>query len=201
MDINELKQFAMAGDAEAMNSYGATFYNKGDYVTAEKWYQKAAAAGSHWALNNLGYVYAYGRTGKVDKEQAFYYFTQASMMGNVQATYKIGDFYYYGDFVKQNKNVAFLYYQQAAFMNEDEDDIISDIHYRLARAYFYGAGIKADDFEALKHINIAETASYEDRFANKFRWEGLAKKIILLKQDIITSLDQQYHKLHDIDIS
>ena len=32
MDINELKQFAMAGDAEAMNNYGATFYNKGDYV-------------------------------------------------------------------------------------------------------------------------------------------------------------------------
>lgn len=109
----KLKQAAAAGNQEAMNDYGAVFYNRGEYEKAKEWYEKAAAAGCAWSWCNLGYIYGLGRLGVRDDEKAFYCYTKVALMGNVNAQYKLGDCYYYGDFVKQDDETAFMYYEKA----------------------------------------------------------------------------------------
>ena len=48
---------------------GAEAYQKGDYETAIKYYEKSANAGNVIALSNLGYCYYYGRSIPVDKQK------------------------------------------------------------------------------------------------------------------------------------
>lgn len=166
---------------------GAQVYRNGDYQTAQKLYEKSAELGNSQALCNLGYIYAYGRVGQQDFEQAYYYFEQASLLGNVNATYKLGDCYHLGQFVKQNDDIAFLYYQRAEALLDyegDDDDIKSDIYYRLALCFFEGNGVESDVFYALKYINQAQTYALYDRIHNKFKAAELAKKINDLKAKI-----------------
>lgn len=171
---------------------GAQAYRKGDYHKAQKYYEQSADLGNSQAACNLGYIYAYGRTGERDNEKAFYYFNLAAMDGNANASYKVGDAYYWGNFVAKQPLLAFKYYQEAENQLDylrDDDDIKSDIYYRLALCFYKGIGTSKDLFNALSYINKAHTYSYYDRTHHKFNWESVARKIDSLRATIIAEFD------------
>lgn len=96
--MNENK---IAKKADQLLNIGAQAYQQGNYEKAKEYYKKSVDLGQSEAACNLGYIYAYGRTGNRDHEKAFYYFNLAAIDGNANASYKIGDAYYWGDFVKK----------------------------------------------------------------------------------------------------
>ena len=61
--------------------------------------------------------------------------------------------------------------------SDHDDDLKSDIYYRLALCIYNGYGIQIDWLAALEYINFAETCSYYDRFAGKFMWQSTAKEL------------------------
>lgn len=172
---------------------GAEAYYAGDYETAQRYFEQAAERDNAQAMCNLGYIYEYGRTGVQDSEKAFYYYSEAVLGGNANAMYKVGDAYYYGDFVKKNPRMAFKYYMLASQnleANHDED-IQSDINYRLAKCYAYGIGTDKDLMVALHYINEAEAEIYMDQaYYNKLGWRKLKQKIQNLRKEILEELDE-----------
>lgn len=188
------KEIEIQKKADKLLDTGAQAYRQGDYAKAEKFYQQSADLGNPQAACNLGYIYAYGRTGDRDNEKAFYYFNLASIDGNANASYKVGDAYYWGNFVKRQPVMAYRYYQQAESQlsyDGSDDDIRSDIYYWLAFCWYKGLGTQKDLFEALSYINVAQTYSYYDRTHNKFNWQSIANKINDLRTAIIHDFDNE----------
>lgn len=174
-------------EADKLLDKGAEAYRNGDYEVAQEYYEQAASLGGDQAACNLGYIYAFGRTGKRDDEKAFYYFSSAALDGNPNGMYKVGDAYYYGDFVKKNLEIAFKCYRNAEFaLGENDDDLRADVYYRLARSFYYGEGVESDLMLALSYINTANTFSYYDLMNHKFGWEALAEKIDHLREEIVS---------------
>lgn len=64
-------------------------------------------------MSNLGYIYYYGRTGDVDYEQAYKWFSKAAQFDDFVALYKVGDMYKSGKFVDKDIDAAFNSYQNA----------------------------------------------------------------------------------------
>lgn len=160
---------------------GAEAYRNGDYQKAQSYYEKAAELGNDQAACNLGYIYEYGWTGEKNPQKALKWFKKSVETGNANAAYKVGDAYFYGDGVAEDDNSAFQYYRKASEIARGsagwDDDIKSDIYYRIALCLHTGRGIEQDDLLALRYINEAEYYSYCDRFANKFMWQSIAKRI------------------------
>ncbi len=183
----------IAKKADELLNIGAQAYRKGDYEKAKEYYKKSADLGQSQAACNLGYIYAYGRTGNRDHEKAFYYFNLAAIDGNANASYKIGDAYYWGNFVKKQSLLAYRYYRQAESQLSYvvDDDIKSDIYYRLALCLFRGIGTDKNLFEALSYINNAHTYSYYDRTHDKYNWQSTAKRIGELRAAILKKFDNE----------
>lgn len=191
------KEIEIQKKAEELLNIGAQAYREGDCDKAEKYYRQSADMGHPQAACNLGYIYAYGRTGNRDTENAFYCFNLASINGNANASYKVGDAYYWGNFVQKQPLQAYRYYQQAESQlayDDSDNDIKADIYYRLALCLFNGIGTSRDIFEALSYINEALTYSYYDRTHDKFNWQSLAKKIEDLRTTIIGEFDDEIER-------
>lgn len=187
--MNEDNDFQRLND---LLDTGAEAYRNGDYLTAQKYYTQAAKLGNAQAMCNLGYIYEYGRTGQRDYKKAFYCFKMAADKDNAEACYKVGDICFYGDAFKKDYDLAFTYYQKAAEIADEldkDEDIKSDIYYRLALCWYKAYGTDEDLLVAF--INEAEFYSYCDRFADKFRWQSVAKRIESLRTKILQSLDEE----------
>lgn len=55
------------------------------------------------AYECLGYIWYYGRTGKVDHKKAYEYFSKLMDKGNPVAAYKVADMYKNGYYVEKNQ--------------------------------------------------------------------------------------------------
>ena len=181
-------------ESDKLLNIGAEAYRAGDYQTAEKYYQKSAKMGNSQAACNLGYIFEFGRTGPRNYEKAFYWFKKSADAGNANACYKVGDFYLYVKSIERDSNLAFEYYQSAVEIvenSEQDDDIKSDIYYRIALCGHKGYGVEQNDLVAFKYINDAEFYSYCDRFAGKFMWQSVYNKIEKLRDEILSNLNNQ----------
>ena len=83
-----------------MLALGGVYYARRDFDLALKYYEMAADLGSEFAIEGLGYIWYYGRTGTVDYEKAFRYFS--SLKHNIVAQYKVADMYKNGYYVEKD---------------------------------------------------------------------------------------------------
>jgi tetratricopeptide (TPR) repeat protein len=91
---------------------GGIYYDKRIFDLALKYYELAEAQGSVWAWNGLGYIWYYGRTGTVDYEKAYHYFTKVreyegddiDEFTKIEASFKIADMYKNGYFVEKDED-------------------------------------------------------------------------------------------------
>lgn len=184
------------GDHDALLTLGALYYTglgdfiPQDYVKATQYYEKAAKSSeleNHWALNNLGYCYYYGRAGEVDYMKAYSCFALSAMYGNPNAMYKLGDMYYYGKFVDQDFDASVYWYSFAKEQEIDADEdyegfIAASIAMRIGRAYLFGEGTPVDLINALFELRNAETLFYRQILMyDNFSIDQLPKVQFLIK--------------------
>ncbi len=74
----------------------------GDFLTAERWYRKAAEQGFAPAMNNLGQLYLHGLTGRRDAREAFRWHLAAAKLGNYPGSLNVAMAYRSGDGVAAN---------------------------------------------------------------------------------------------------
>ena len=115
---------------------GAEAYQRKDYDTAIRFYQKSADAGNVTALSNLGYCYYYGRSVPVDKVKAKECWEEAAILGDIAAVYKLGDMYRNGD-LPQNLAYSHALYRRAFDMALECLDIYvcPDAYLRMLKYY------------------------------------------------------------------
>jgi TPR repeat protein len=161
-------------DSSAMLSLGALYYTgeneivEQDYSKAEYWYNEATKNKildtnnqNSDALNNLGYIYFYGRTKEPDFKKAFFYYSKAASLGNSNAMYKIGDMYKDGKFVDKNMDKAFFWYKKAYAYTRNDDYTTASVTLRLGEAYLYGNGTEISLLNSLKYLQISEKRFYK----------------------------------------
>ena len=146
-EFEQLKQWAEAGEAEAMFNLGVC-YAKGLGVVqndeqAVHWYQKAANLGIAGAMHNLGKYYATGLGVVQDHTKAVYWYQKASDLGNAQAMIDLGNCYRTGLGVEQNDEQAVHWYQKAADLG------IAVAMFNLGICYRTGQGVTQDDVQAV----------------------------------------------------
>ena len=81
---------------------GSHYYERRQFDLARKYYELTYELGDRTIASCLGYIWYYGRTGTVDYEKAFRYFSEAANLGNGEAKRKLADMYKNGYFVEQN---------------------------------------------------------------------------------------------------
>ena len=104
------------GDASSASWIGGIYYEHKRYDLALKYYEQAEILGDNWVSLGLGYIWYYGRTGKVDYEKAFHYFSKTLKLEKTgdkerdlnislwkqEAKFKIADMYKNGYYVNKD---------------------------------------------------------------------------------------------------
>ena len=148
------EQVANAGNAEAQNKLGNSYYNgwgvAQDYTQAAKWYKKAAEQGSDAAQNNLGFCYENGYGVTKDINQAVEWYKKAADQGNINAQQVLFQFrktdletlVRQADSCYNNKqyNDAFPLYMQIT----EKEANNTDAQNKLGKCYYNGYGASQD---------------------------------------------------------
>ena len=153
-----------------INELGAIYYRAKQYDLAEKYYLIAAEKGYLISISNLGYLYYYGRTGKIDYEKAFYWFNKASELGDIPAQIKIADMYKNGYFVEKDyekyKSIIIELYKKIS-TEEQEEDFSPEILSRLGNIYrFEKRNEEAIDLLIRAKDKLHERLCFDSFFGN-----------------------------------
>jgi tetratricopeptide (TPR) repeat protein len=126
-------------DSDYMMYLGSEYYEIKRFDLALKYYEMAAEFNDISAFRCLGYIWYYGRTGIVDYEKAFNYFSKVADEDNIDGiicAYKIADMYKNGyyvdkDYTKYKEIIESLYpkVKDAEYLNEP----LPEIFIRLAK--------------------------------------------------------------------
>ncbi len=123
-------------DPDYMVWLGGHYYGNKNYDLALKYYEMADAYGNKWAAEGLGYIWYYGRTGQVDYEKAFKYYSKAADNGYLQSKIKVADMYKNGYYVDKDydKYCRIIEHAKKDVENTTElFDPLPEIYTRLAR--------------------------------------------------------------------
>ncbi|MBR0137556.1 MAG: sel1 repeat family protein [Erysipelotrichaceae bacterium] len=109
-ELTESLQYLIetTGDYSYAEWLGGIYYQKKIYDLALKYYELAETLGSNWVGNGLGYIWYYGRTGQVDYQKAYKYFTmtaenrKADKHDRIEATFKLADMHKNGYYVEKS---------------------------------------------------------------------------------------------------
>jgi len=105
-----------------------------DYAEARRWFQKAATAESHAAMNHLGVMHAEGLGVTRDDVQARLWFEKAAAYGNDEAMFNLGNLHRKGLCYAE----ARLWYEQAAGKGRTEAMV------ELGHIFALGHGVAQD---------------------------------------------------------
>lgn len=123
-------------DPGYLTEYGGYYYGLKKFDLALKYYQMAADMGHVPAQVYLGYIWYYGRTGKIDYQKAFQCFESGMKHGSLVATYKVADMYKNGYYVQQDEAKYIRMIEDLYDELEGSDylgDPVADVYARLAR--------------------------------------------------------------------
>jgi len=109
-----------------------------NYGEARRWYEKAAAEGSHEAMKQLAVLFANGSGVPQDYQRARFWFEKAVGFGNDDAMYRLGDLYNQGLGVPQDYKEAGRLFGQAAKAGHLAAMV------ELGRLYVSGHGVTAN---------------------------------------------------------
>lgn len=164
-------------DAEGLVELGTTLFREGAEETAFECYKAACKLGNAVAMGNLGYCYQYGRGVKINYRLAAYCYERAGELDDAKSLMTLGDFFYKGkgDIAKDPPR-AFAYYQHACEVAsgqiEQNDDLLAEIHYRMAVCKKNGTGTETNYEDAYEHYQyaaeaLADAAEYGDLRARR----------------------------------
>lgn len=94
---------------------GSSYYDKGNYQEAIKWYRKAAELGHPDAQSELGHMYFNGEGVPVNHEEALKWLSKAASQGDAIAQSTLGYMYKNGVGVPKNEDEAAKWFKKSAF--------------------------------------------------------------------------------------
>ena len=145
-ELENLRQSAEQGDAEAQNKLGMMYANgqgvEKDAREAVRWYQRAADQGLATAQVNLGWMYDTGEGVEKNDREAAQWYRRAADQGDAKAQFNLGVMYANGEGVEKNDREAAQWYRRAA----DQGD--ADAQFNLGLMYDTGIGVEKDAREA-----------------------------------------------------
>ena len=169
------------GDPEYVSALGGYYYGKKRFDLALKYYSIASEDNEKYALNGLGYIYYYGRTGEVNYDLAFKYYKRASDLGVDEATMKLSDMYSKGlgakKDLKKSYDILIKLYER-----EKNSDLVYSIYPEVVirlSSYWIKEEKYEDCFYALiKAKNfIKSRLVYNDFFGEYTNMESIINKI------------------------
>ena len=185
-------------DPSYMVRLGSYYYENKIFDLALKYYEMADEYGDEWAPEGLGYIWYYGRTGTVDYEKAFHYFSKAAKNGYVRSTIKVADMYKNGYYVTQNYKKYCSIIED--FYNRLEGTVvpfhhpIPEIETRLAKIRMKEGRIE----EAIKlYLSAKDVLSYRLIYNPFFGDFNIMKWLI---EDLYTLMDIDYSKFDLYDL-
>lgn len=122
-------------------------YERGDYPTAIKSFQKLASRGNVASMLALGQIYETGKGVPVNTQQTLYWYGKAAALGNADAETHLGELNLetYQDFI-----LARAWFEKAA----EQGDGTADAN--LWYIYHYGLGVLPDPAKAAGYYTRAE---------------------------------------------
>ena len=163
-----------------MFEMGQSFYDKGNYTEALKWYKKAADNGSSDAQSELGFMYMNGEGVPINKSEGAKWLIKASENGDIMAQRALGFMYKNGDGVPRNISesnkwlgkassqfyeagrrsmktdgkVALQFFGWVYEMRQTPHDVWALFH--IGEIYYYAeGGVHSDYKEAVKYFKAA----------------------------------------------
>lgn len=109
-----LTMFLISANAYAGYAEGLAAYNKKDYESALKEWQKVADDGNVDAQNNIGVMYEKGQGLTQSDEQAIVWYTKAANQGSASSQFNLGIKYYKALGIPQDYKQAFFWFKKAA---------------------------------------------------------------------------------------
>ena len=145
-------------DAEERVAYG---YKNGfygfqlDYGAAARWYWRAIEQGNATAMNNFGWMHAYGLGFQQDYAEAVRWYRRAAEQGNDGGQNSLGYMYARGQGVQQDYAEAVRWYRRAA------EQGAAFGQYSLGYMYERGRGVRRDRLEAARWYRMAADQGHE----------------------------------------
>lgn len=126
-----------------------TAFDQGQYLTALKLAEEAAARGEPQANTLIARIYTEGLGVQKDDRKAFEYYKRASDMGDIQGTFALGISYAEGRGVKKDRKAAANFFEKAALTGQAE------ANYNLGLLFLKGDGKPGNPIRAFQHIRYA----------------------------------------------
>lgn len=164
--IEELKEMAERGDAEAMVEFGLLTASENDPEDTEaappdpaeayRWYVRSAELGHPEGAVQAGLVLASGEGAPLDLVKAFDYYTQAANAGHPLAMALLGQAYQKGEGVPQDETLAAEWYAKGGEAGE------AACWAQLGDCHEHGLGVKQNLAVALELYERAAEAGFTD---------------------------------------
>ncbi len=138
------------------------FIQKNDFVTALKWYKKAAAKDSVEAMSLIGDMYYIGEEGiEQNYAEAFKWYSQAAQHDYNMAKIKMTLMIYRGIGVEQDLNTAFKNFSKIAWTRENFGELGAPLRFNSVARYYAakmrenGEGCTKDSTKTVESYRVA----------------------------------------------
>ena len=177
-------------DPRAMLHLGGWYYEQKDFDLALKYYELAAEYNYEPALEGLGYIWYYGRTGTRDYEKAFHYYEKAAKQGNPVCTYKLADMYRNGYYVEKDeakyREIVEGLYEARPTISDMRYYPLPEIYTRLARIRMEeGRLAEAEGLLLEAKDDLANRIVYNPFFGNLSIMRGLIGDLYEVRETLI----------------
>ena len=159
LTLSQLRERALAGDAEAQLQMGSLFFDginaTRDYAQAAKWFRLAARQQNARAQFCLGVMYDAGLGVAQNQAEAVNWYRRAAQQGLASAQLNLGVAYSQGQGVLKSDADAIKWFRLAADQGQ------SQAQFNLALMYAKGEGAAQDFVEAYRWARLSADQGHE----------------------------------------